>query len=151
LPKHAESEFGAPGRLNKSVALPGWIVALSKRDSAGYNRQSSGLFGRRGYGQVGLHDERLMERHRLQVVYTGHVQGVGFRYTVKSLAPGYEVTGTVRNLVNGQVELIVEGSKEELRAFQQAIRDSGVGSLIAQEQTRWSEARNEFRGFTIVG
>jgi acylphosphatase len=92
-----------------------------------------------------------MERHRLQVVYTGHVQGVGFRYTVKSLAPGYEVTGTVRNLVNGQVELIVEGSKEELRAFQQAIRDSGVGSLIAQEQTRWSEARNEFRGFTIVG
>ncbi len=92
-----------------------------------------------------------MERHRLQVVYTGHVQGVGFRYTVKSLAPGFEVTGTVRNLVNGQVELIVEGTKEELRAFQQAVRDSGIGPLITQEETHWSEARNEFRGFRIVG
>ncbi len=92
-----------------------------------------------------------MERHRLQVVYNGQVQGVGFRYTVKSLAPGFEVTGTIRNLVNGQVELIVEGTKEELRAFQQAVRDSGLGPLIAQEQTQWSEARNEFRGFRIVG
>jgi acylphosphatase len=92
-----------------------------------------------------------MERHRLQIVYTGHVQGVGFRYTVKSLAPGFEVTGTIRNLVNGQVELIVEGTKEELRAFQQAVRESGLGPLIAQEQTVWSEARNEFRGFRIVG
>jgi acylphosphatase len=92
-----------------------------------------------------------MERHRLQVWYSGHVQGVGFRYTVKALTPGFEVTGTIRNLPDGRVELVAEGAKDELRAFQQAIRDSGLGRLITHEQTNWSEARNEFRGFTITG
>jgi acylphosphatase len=92
-----------------------------------------------------------MERSRLHIIYTGHVQGVGFRYTVKSLAPGFEVTGTIRNLPGGQVELVAEGAREELRAFQQAIRDSGLGRLIIDEQTSWNAARDEFRGFTISG
>ena len=52
-----------------------------------------------------------MERHRLQVLYSGHVQGVGFRYSVKSLAPGFEVTGTIRNLLDGRVELLAEGAE----------------------------------------
>ncbi len=92
-----------------------------------------------------------MERRRLQVLYSGHVQGVGFRYTVKTLAAGFEVTGTIRNLPDGRVELLAEGSRDELRAFQQAIRDSGLGPLITHEAASWSEPRNEFRGFTIVG
>ncbi len=92
-----------------------------------------------------------MERHRLRILYSGHVQGVGFRYTVKSLTAGFEVTGTIRNLSDGRVELVAEGPKSELRAFQQAIRDSGLGRLISEEQVSWSEATNEFRGFTITG
>jgi acylphosphatase len=92
-----------------------------------------------------------MERQRLQVLYSGHVQGVGFRYTVKSLVTGFEVTGTVKNLPDGRVELILEGARDELRAFQQAVRDSGVGALIRHEETTWSGATNEFRGFAIVG
>jgi acylphosphatase len=92
-----------------------------------------------------------MERHRLRVLYHGNVQGVGFRYTVKSLVPGFEVTGTIRNLSDGSVEMLAEGEKSELRAFQQAIRDSGLGSLISEEQASWAAATNEFRGFTIIG
>ena len=92
-----------------------------------------------------------MERQRLQILYSGHVQGVGFRYTVKSLAPGFEVTGTIRNLSDGRVELVAEGPKDELKAFQQAIRDSGLGRLIAEKQPSWSDAQDEFRGFAIVG
>jgi acylphosphatase len=92
-----------------------------------------------------------MERCRLHIFYSGQVQGVGFRYTVKSLAPGYEVTGVTRNLPDGRVELVAEGSREELRAFAQAIRESGLGSLIRDEQMSWSAARDEFRGFTISG
>ena len=91
-----------------------------------------------------------MERHRLQVWYSGHVQGVGFRYTVKALTPGFEVTGTIRNLPDGRVELLAEGTKDELRAFQQAIRDSGLGSLIRSEDVSWGEAKSEFRGFEIA-
>lgn len=93
---------------------------------------------------------RAMKRRRLRVLYSGHVQGVGFRYTVKSLAPGFEVTGVVRNLPDGRVELIAEGSTEELEAFRVAVRESGLGRLIRHEDAQWSDARGEFRGFEIV-
>jgi acylphosphatase len=91
-----------------------------------------------------------MNRSRLQVIYSGHVQGVGFRYAVKTVASGYEVTGTIRNRPDGAVELVAEGAKSELAAFRQAIRESGLEQLIRNEDVIWAEAKNEFRGFEIV-
>jgi len=91
-----------------------------------------------------------MNRRRMHIYFSGHVQGVGFRYTVKSVATGFEVTGTVRNLSDGRVELVTEGTKEELEAFQRAVQDSEVGRFIRQENVSWSDASGEFRGFEIV-
>ena len=92
----------------------------------------------------------MNSRKRLHVLYSGRVQGVGFRYTAKTVATGFEVTGIVRNLADGGVELIAEGLKDELEGFQQAIRESGLGSLIAREDVTWEDAKNEFRGFEIT-
>jgi acylphosphatase len=78
------------------------------------------------------------------------VQGVGFRYTAKSVAAGFEVTGIVRNLPDGRVELIAEGSRAELDAFRAAIQDAGLAGFIRDEQVTWADAKNEFRGFEIV-
>ncbi len=86
----------------------------------------------------------------MQVVYSGRVQGVGFRYTVKHVVSGFEVTGSVRNLLDGRVELVAEGAKDELEAFRQAIRESGLDHFIQNEDVSWGEARNEFRGFEIL-
>ncbi len=86
----------------------------------------------------------------MQVVYSGQVQGVGFRYTVKTTASGFEVTGTVRNLPDGGVEMMAEGSKDELEAFRQAIRESGLDHFIKKEDVHWGEAQSAFRGFEIV-
>ncbi len=91
-----------------------------------------------------------LDRRRIQVLYSGQVQGVGFRYTVKSVATGFEVTGSIRNLPGGGVELVAEGTKDELEAFRQAIRESGLDHFIRQEDIAWQEARNEFYGFEIV-
>ncbi len=91
-----------------------------------------------------------MSRVRLQVFYTGNVQGVGFRYAAKQAASAYEVTGMVRNLLDGRVELVVEGERAELEAFQEGIREAGLRRLIRGEQVHWSEAGGEFRGFEIV-
>ncbi len=91
-----------------------------------------------------------MGRQRLQVFYSGYVQGVGFRYTAKMLAHGFDVTGIVRNLPDGRVELVAEGERAELEAFRQAILDSELGGFIRHEETRWNGAKNEFRGFQIV-
>lgn len=91
-----------------------------------------------------------MNRSRLHIFYTGRVQGVGFRYTVKSLAHGFEVSGTVANLPDGRVELVTEGARDELEAFRRAIQDSEVGRFVRNEQADWSVATGEFRGFEIV-
>lgn len=87
----------------------------------------------------------------MRILYSGRVQGVGFRYTTKNTAMGYEVTGMVRNLADGRVELIAEGAREELEAFQAGIRDAGLDHFIENEDVAWSDATSEFRGFTISG
>ena len=91
-----------------------------------------------------------MKRKRMHVFYSGHVQGVGFRYTVKSVAAGFEVTGTVRNLLDGRVELAAEGNREELEAFRKAIHDAGMEHFIRDENLTWGEATGAFRGFEIA-
>ena len=91
-----------------------------------------------------------MSRTRLHIFYSGRVQGVGFRYTVKSLVSGFEVTGLVRNLADGRVELVAEGMREELEAFRRAIQDSEVGRFIRNEETAWGESTGAFRGFEIA-
>ena len=91
-----------------------------------------------------------MNRCRLRVFYEGTVQGVGFRYSVKALASGFEVVGTVRNLPDGRVELTVEGLRDELSAFQQAIRESELGHFIRREEVIWAEPAGGLRGFEIV-
>ena len=87
----------------------------------------------------------------MQVLYSGHVQGVGFRYSVKRVATGFELSGTVRNLSDGRVELVAEGPQDELEAFRQAIRESGLDHFIKKEDVIWSDAQNQFRGFAIAG
>ena len=91
-----------------------------------------------------------MNRRRMHIFYSGHVQGVGFRFTVKQVATGFEVTGTVRNLPDGRVELMAEGTKTELEGFREAIRDAGLAACIRHEDVHWTEAQNDFRGFEIV-
>jgi len=91
-----------------------------------------------------------MNRRRMQVVYAGRVQGVGFRYTVRQVASGFEVTGLVRNLLDGRVELVAEGDRDELEAFRAAIRDAGLEAFIRQEAVTWSEAQGGLLGFQIV-
>ena len=91
-----------------------------------------------------------VNRRRVRVLYSGRVQGVGFRYTVRSVASGFELTGAVRNLPDGRVELLAEGTGVELQAFVQAVRESGMEHFIQKEDVSWGEAKNEFRGFEIV-
>ena len=92
----------------------------------------------------------MVNRKRMQILYAGTVQGVGFRYTVKSLAAGFEVTGTIRNLPDGRVELLAEGERAELDAFRKAIGESDLGHFIRDEALHWEEPNNDLRGFEIA-
>ena len=77
------------------------------------------------------------------------MQGVGFRYTVRHIAKGFSVTGWVRNLPDGRVELHAGGEADEVDAFLQAIRQSELGSLIRKESENPLANPPDTRGFEI--
>ena len=82
------------------------------------------------------------------VYLEGHVQGVGFRFTTFQLAKGYEVTGFVKNLVDGRVQLEVEGDREECVAFIRALREEMASFIRDYSQTEESRERT-FKQFMI--
>lgn len=89
----------------------------------------------------------MLQKRR--VLFAGHVQGVGFRHTTAQLAKGYEVAGTVRNLEDRRVELIVEGEKTEINHFLTALRNRFDGS-IRDETSETLPATGFFTTFEIV-
>jgi acylphosphatase len=86
-----------------------------------------------------------------QVFYSGRVQGVGFRYTVKRIASGFEVSGWVRNLPDGRVEMQATAlDGEELDAFLQSIQDSSLAGNIREVVMNEIATPAGIRGFQIV-
>jgi acylphosphatase len=83
-----------------------------------------------------------------RVNYMGRVQGVGFRYTAQALAADYAVAGTVRNLDNGDVELVVEGEAEQVTAFLRAVADR-MGRDIHRTTVRDATPSGQ-QGFRIL-
>ena len=87
-------------------------------------------------------------RERLTVNFRGRVQGVGFRFTTRAIARGFDVTGWVRNEHDGSVDLLVEGERGELEAFLDAIRDR-MKRNIQDERVIWGKAEGDLSEFTI--
>ena len=84
------------------------------------------------------------------VFYQGRVQGVGFRFTCKQIARGYEVVGWVRNLPDGRVELQCSGDAEEVEAFLKGIWESELKSHIKDVHVATIPPLAAARGFEIL-
>jgi len=90
-------------------------------------------------------------KRRLFASFSGTVQGVGFRYTTARIARGFAtVTGYVRNLPDGRVEIIAEGDAKEIDEFHEAIKHAMAG-YIRDESVQYQEATGQFEGFGITG
>lgn len=85
----------------------------------------------------------------MQVHYEGNVQGVGFRWSVRNIAKGFDVTGLVRNLRDGRVELQAAGDEQEVQAFLDAILESELRAHIKKHSESPLPNPPAFRGFEI--
>ena len=83
------------------------------------------------------------------VVYSGHVQGVGFRYTVSRIVRDFDVTGYVMNRRDGSVQLVAEGDRRTLQAFLEEIDASSLDPFIFGRDMNWGEASGQFKDFRI--
>lgn len=70
-----------------------------------------------------------MDQTARHVIFRGHVQGVGFRYTARQAAQQYNVTGFVRNLPDGAVEMFIQGPAQEIDACLLEIQESFAGYI----------------------
>ena len=90
--------------------------------------------------------------HARQIFYSGRVQGVGFRYTVRQLAAGFEVTGWVRNLADGRVEMqVMSREPDELVAFITELQENSIlANHIKETETHTIPPLTGVTGFTIL-
>ena len=85
------------------------------------------------------------------VHFEGRVQGVGFRYTCRELAKGFDVVGTVKNLPDGRVEMQVMGEEEEVEDFiHEIVVESAVASGVKHHVVQEMAPLEDCRGFSIV-
>jgi acylphosphatase len=83
------------------------------------------------------------------VYYSGKVQGVGFRATVAEIAKDYPVTGWVKNLADGRVQLLVEGPEADVDKFLKAVRTRWKDN-IEKEQSEKQTVGGKYKSFEVV-
>jgi len=88
-------------------------------------------------------------KKQVHVYYSGAVQGVGFRFTARDVADDLGISGWVKNLRNGQVEVVAEAEEEILKEFLSKINKYFAG-YIKDVDIQWSNATDEFKDFRIM-
>jgi len=88
--------------------------------------------------------------HRqVKALFSGRVQGVGFRFTAELLARRFPVTGYVKNLSNSKVELVAEGEEDMVREFIKAV-ESEMAHYIRHAEMNWSGPEGKYQRFGIA-
>lgn len=80
---------------------------------------------------------------RYTVHYSGHVQGVGFRFTARNIARNYNIGGYVQNLPDGRVLVVAEGDEQEVQAFLNEL-EQAMASFIRNKTVDRSTPTGEF-------
>ncbi|MBD3380442.1 MAG: acylphosphatase [Candidatus Omnitrophica bacterium] len=90
----------------------------------------------------------MSSEQRIHVLYSGRVQGVGFRFTAERIASSLGLTGYVKNLPDGSVEAVCEGPKPRLDDFLEEISER-MGGYISSSDVQWQSPRGEFASFEV--
>ena len=92
----------------------------------------------------------MIEIIELHAIFKGGVQGVGFRWTIVDYAEKNGLTGTVRNLPSGEVEVFAQGSREALETFLEAIHEDPGSARIESVKSLYKPLSTSYSGFHII-
>ena len=87
---------------------------------------------------------------RAHVFYSGHVQGIGFRYTAEDIAESLGLKGWVKNLSDGRVEVVAEGEEGDIKEFLDKILKGPLGRYISDAEVSWEKPTKEFDSFEVA-
>lgn len=87
---------------------------------------------------------------RGHIFISGLVQGVCYRWFVEKHAKTFKLTGWVRNLWDGRVEVLCEGEKGLIHDFIKELRIGPPHSDVKGAQVEWQEYTGEFNDFQII-
>jgi acylphosphatase len=87
-------------------------------------------------------------QQRLHIIFRGNVQGVGFRYTARTVAQRHTIAGFVKNITDGTVEVVAEASEPDLARFLAEL-EREMAPFIESRTTERIQATGEFHGFSV--
>jgi acylphosphatase len=89
------------------------------------------------------------EQYRLHAYVQGRVQGVGFRYYVRQAAEDNNLNGWVRNLRDGRVEVVAEGTHEDLNQLLMRLRKGPISADVNDVDYEFTDAKGDFKQFRV--
>jgi acylphosphatase len=89
-------------------------------------------------------------KRRLEAKVHGRVQGVGFRYFVQREAQKLGLSGWVRNLRSGQVEVAAEGSEDDLKSLLDVLRKGPPMAWVERVDAEWKQPKGEIGFFEVT-
>jgi len=101
-----------------------------------------------GACEAGQVADPLSKQARLTIWVRGRVQGVGFRWWVRSVALELGLSGLAENMVDGRVKIIAEGNRDGCLALLERLGGPGTPGQVVQVTHRWDQARGGLAGFT---
>lgn len=89
-------------------------------------------------------------RMQLHAIVSGRVQGIGYRHFVVNAAYECGLTGYVRNLHSGDVEVLAEGHEDDLRSLIGALWRGPEFARVEQVRVNWGEATDDYSRFRVT-
>ena len=86
---------------------------------------------------------------RAHITVTGMVQGVGYRSYTRNYAKELGLKGFVKNLNNGNIEIVIEGYDKQMQTFVQLLRKGPWGAKVRDIDIDWRDPTNEFTDFEV--
>jgi acylphosphatase len=86
---------------------------------------------------------------KAEFIVTGYVQGVGFRYFVHQNAKRLNIKGYVENLMNGNVQVIAQGTKKAVDELHKILQQGPSKSYVQSVEFTYLDNNHEFDDFAI--